>query len=304
MSHGFIRPEILDDSIGDEKLRNSGALSVIGRSANSSGDPADISASTVGEALMYQSGATIGFDTASSFCGPQINRYHQDREPLTGLDTSCSDNFIGGSQLSWRWGNQGTSTVTDEMDSCLLTIPAGTGDSHRCRWITAPNAVDFIFTAKMSIMLRASNNACGIQLLSTGNETTPTTIDKLVYRARSLAINQIERGVISSYTAAIGSAVIDQISNGSNAAINELHYFQFRYTASSKALVAYYTTDGMTWKLLNSRTLAAHPISIGWHANANNSTNSPITRLHWFRTFTSGVNSATTDQYANGQVGS
>lgn len=51
---------VSDDGITNAKLRNSSALSVIGRSANSVGDPADITAGTDGYVLR-RSGATLGF---------------------------------------------------------------------------------------------------------------------------------------------------------------------------------------------------------------------------------------------------
>lgn len=51
---------IADDAVTDGKLRNSAALSVIGRSANSTGDPADITAGTDGHVLR-RSGTSIGF---------------------------------------------------------------------------------------------------------------------------------------------------------------------------------------------------------------------------------------------------
>lgn len=51
---------INDDSVGNAKLRDSAALSVIGRSANSTGDPADIAAGADGHVLR-RSGTTLGF---------------------------------------------------------------------------------------------------------------------------------------------------------------------------------------------------------------------------------------------------
>jgi hypothetical protein len=51
---------VIDDSITDTKLRNSAAISVIGRSANSSGDPADIAASTLYDTLWYD-GSILSF---------------------------------------------------------------------------------------------------------------------------------------------------------------------------------------------------------------------------------------------------
>lgn len=55
--------KIANDAVDDTKLRNSGALSVIGRSANSTGDPADISASAASGAVLRESGSTLGFGT-------------------------------------------------------------------------------------------------------------------------------------------------------------------------------------------------------------------------------------------------
>lgn len=57
---------IANDAITDAKLRNSGALSVIGRSANSTGDPADISASAASGAVLRESGSTLGFGTVAT----------------------------------------------------------------------------------------------------------------------------------------------------------------------------------------------------------------------------------------------
>jgi hypothetical protein len=55
-----------NNAITDVKLRDSGALSVIGRSANSSGDPADISAVAASGAVLRESGSTVGFGTVAT----------------------------------------------------------------------------------------------------------------------------------------------------------------------------------------------------------------------------------------------
>lgn len=62
---GITTSQISDDQITDGKLRNSSALSVIGRSANSTGDPADIAASSDGDVLR-RSGTTLGFGTIAT----------------------------------------------------------------------------------------------------------------------------------------------------------------------------------------------------------------------------------------------
>lgn len=56
---------IADDAVTDAKLRDSAALSVIGRSANSTGNPADIAASADGQVLR-RSGTTLGFGTIAT----------------------------------------------------------------------------------------------------------------------------------------------------------------------------------------------------------------------------------------------
>ncbi len=57
---------INNDAVTNVKLRNSGALSVIGRSVNSSGDPADISATAASGAVLRESGSVLGFGTIAT----------------------------------------------------------------------------------------------------------------------------------------------------------------------------------------------------------------------------------------------
>jgi hypothetical protein len=57
---------IAANGIGNAKLRDGGALTVIGRSANSSGDPADIAAVAASGAVLRESGSTVGFGTIAT----------------------------------------------------------------------------------------------------------------------------------------------------------------------------------------------------------------------------------------------
>lgn len=57
---------ITDAAVTRAKLANSSALSVIGRTANSSGVPADIAASAASGAVLRESGSTIGFGTIAT----------------------------------------------------------------------------------------------------------------------------------------------------------------------------------------------------------------------------------------------
>lgn len=63
---GSATTAIADNAVTDTDIRDSGALSVIGRSANSSGDPADISATATSAAVLRESGSTIGFGTVAT----------------------------------------------------------------------------------------------------------------------------------------------------------------------------------------------------------------------------------------------
>jgi len=63
---GSVAATIANNAVTNAKLRDSGALSVIGRSANSSGDPADISATPASAAVLRESGSTLGFGTIAT----------------------------------------------------------------------------------------------------------------------------------------------------------------------------------------------------------------------------------------------
>lgn len=62
----IVSGDLPNDGVTDAKLRNSGALSVIGRSANSSGDPADIAAGAASAAVLRESGSVLGFGTVAT----------------------------------------------------------------------------------------------------------------------------------------------------------------------------------------------------------------------------------------------
>ena len=57
---------IANNAVTDTDIRDSGALSVIGRSANSTGDPADISATAASGAVLRESGNVLGFGTVAA----------------------------------------------------------------------------------------------------------------------------------------------------------------------------------------------------------------------------------------------
>jgi hypothetical protein len=78
-----------NDAVSDAKLRNSAALSVIGRSANSVGDPADIAASEGGSFLGLQGdGNVIGFRNFSTLDSAAI----VDADSVPFYDSSATAN--------------------------------------------------------------------------------------------------------------------------------------------------------------------------------------------------------------------
>jgi hypothetical protein len=63
---GQAKANIVANSVGNTSLRTGGALSVIGRSANSTGNVADISATAASGAVLRESGSTLGFGTIAT----------------------------------------------------------------------------------------------------------------------------------------------------------------------------------------------------------------------------------------------
>ena len=85
--------------VGDAELRDSAALSVVGRSANSTGDPADIAAGTDGFALR-RSGTTLAFGTLAA------GAFADDTIVAARLSATASDVFFGRDSASAGTGEE------------------------------------------------------------------------------------------------------------------------------------------------------------------------------------------------------
>jgi hypothetical protein len=66
LASGTLGATIVNDAVTDAKLRNSAALSVIGRSAGTSGDPADIAGTTDQVLRVNTAGTALGFGTIAT----------------------------------------------------------------------------------------------------------------------------------------------------------------------------------------------------------------------------------------------
>jgi hypothetical protein len=137
---------ITNNAITNAKIRDSGALSVIGRSANSSGDPADISAVAASGAVLRESGSTIDFGTlatgaygdgtvtnakladmaAGTVKGRQIDSGTGVPVDLTGLELGENVRFETTQTHSLTGASQ---TVTLNADATLLVKTGGTSVS-------------------------------------------------------------------------------------------------------------------------------------------------------------------------------
>jgi len=106
---------IANSAVTDAKLRNGGALTVIGRSANSSGGVADIQASAASGAVLRESGSTLGFGTiatagiadAAVTLAKQANLANQTAIGRNTAGTGVPEAITATQLLDWIYGTQG-----------------------------------------------------------------------------------------------------------------------------------------------------------------------------------------------------
>lgn len=125
-----------DDGITNAKLRNSAGLSVIGRGANSTGDPADIVAANDGDVLR-RSGTTLAFGPLST-------------AGLQGIAASFSNGQDGNLTIS-----SGTTTLTRDMYYDTVTI-SGTARIDPAGWTIYAKVID-LTNAPAGAISRTSN---------------------------------------------------------------------------------------------------------------------------------------------------
>lgn len=299
MSQGFTTPGLLDNSVTDAKLRDSAALSVIGRSANSTGDPADIAGATVGHVLQVSSGPVLAF-AAFNTGGPTGDEYNPERIPSSGLDTNASDEFNGSINTSIQtWGNQGTATRTAEMGTCRISTTASATRDRKVLWYTPTSmSVDFVFTTKASAFynrFQVTGAVFGIIILETGSIATPTLMSQMLFYRTGASTQAHGFYSCTSYTGTdtlIGS-------ESSYAFQTQPTYIQARYVASTKVLSMWASWEGYDWyQVSTNRTLGAHPLNIGIYANQNTVNIAFAPRFYYvrFRTDATG----TSDPYPIG----
>lgn len=154
--------EIAADAVGDSDLRNSAALSVIGRSANSVGDPADITAGTDNHVLR-RSGTSLGFGTVAT------GGIADDAVTYAKLQNVVANNVLLGND---NGANQNAQELSVAEVYTMLGI---TGVANRFALFTGANTIgsDAAFTFdgvndRMTITGTAAGVGVGILNINTG----------------------------------------------------------------------------------------------------------------------------------------
>lgn len=138
--------DIDDNAVGNAELRDSAALSVIGRSANSSGDVADIAASADGQVLR-RSGTTLGFGTVAN----------------AGLDSMAEATVKG------RAAGVGTGGPSDLTAAQVAAILAGS--------VVDVKGKQTIWVPASAMIARTSNGAATGTAESSTNKVMQATLD-------------------------------------------------------------------------------------------------------------------------------
>lgn len=126
---------IPNDAVTNSIIRNSAALSVIGRSANSVGDPADIAAGTDGFVLR-RSGTTLGFGTVATA------GIANDAVTYAKIQNAAANNVVLGN-------SNGAATDYEELNAASLwTLLGITGTANRFALFTTATTIgtDAAFT--------------------------------------------------------------------------------------------------------------------------------------------------------------
>lgn len=216
--------------------------------------------------------------------------YDPDNPPASGLDAACSDEFLpSGSTGTWRWGNQGSATLTLGAGAALL-VGDGNTTEKRVRWCTVPVG-SWVYTVKLSHIhdgSAATRERCGLAMLRTGTEGTPTLIDTVFSDFPSTTTAQILWATDDNYNEASGASVVATLqptTAGNMFAAGIGMCFQMRYDTTANTLQGCYAADCVNWRCAAAvGSITADPVSLGFFVIENSTC-----AVRWTRLCTSGA---------------
>lgn len=156
---------VADDSITDAKLRESAALTVIGRSANSTGNPADIAAGSDGD-ILRRASSVLGFGSV-----PVAS--------VTGAAPLASPTFTGTPAApTAAYGTSTTQIATTAMVQAALGTRVDDGNSSTADTIdwTTGNIHLSTLTGNCTYTFTAPSPALGILVLEVVQGSGPYTV--------------------------------------------------------------------------------------------------------------------------------
>lgn len=237
------------------------------------------------------SNGTNGTNGTNGLTSNAADFYPYDPDAVPTLVSASSDEFDGSISGNWRWANQGSATDTYNHGSALMTVPKSAG-SLRVRWVDAPSATDFTVTTKMLPLLGADGMganylSCGLILLVTGTEGTPTKLYGMGIDERGVDYENLWH--MNTYTDGTTWDDYDAADMGNDAATAQRKpvWLQLRYTASTKNLAGCWGYNGVDFVCFSTTiTLTAHPISVGRYIGEQGNVKSMTARFFYFRTRT------------------
>lgn len=197
-----IQPNVVSDA----KLRDSGALSVIGRAFNSAGDPADISAVAASGAVLRESGSTVGFGTITLGAFPSIanDTFLANIAGSTAQPTAVALSGIAGVDLTYN-----ASTHAFDWDGLEIE----TQDDG-----IIGNALNLAFVNGVNTAAVGVNNGGGQMLVRVDVDNFPLTA--LADQADDTFLANISGGLAPPTAVPLATLAGDGIQGGANAILN------------------------------------------------------------------------------------
>ena len=196
ISAGLSGDLIADNAVTDAKLRDSSAYSVIGRSSNTAGDPADIIASSDGYVLR-RSGTTLGFGTLGS---ASLADGAVTAGKIAAGGVSATNQIADGIITPEKLINQPTIVNVRVFDENTI-VSGGTGkakifvpyDLHQA---VLANVDIGVMTASTSqvISIQIYNLTTGVNLLSTVASLPVNVYNTIAGGTRGIGTTAISRG--------------------------------------------------------------------------------------------------------------